>query len=76
MKLKLTRHFQDMIQYRGIELDDVKKALNSPDSLEDAYGGALKATKRIGGKEIEVVYCKENFKDKKDEYLVITAYYL
>ncbi len=31
MKLKLTRHFQDMMQYRGVELDDVKKALNSPD---------------------------------------------
>lgn len=76
MRLKLTRHFQDMIQYRGIELGDVKKALNSPDSLENAYEGALKATKRVGGKEIQVIYCKENFKDKKAEYLVITAYYL
>ena len=76
MNLKLTRHFQDMMQHRGIELDDVKKALNLPDNVENAHDGASKATKQIGDKEIEVIYCKETFKDKKDEYLIITAYYL
>jgi len=76
MNLKLTRHFQDMMQHRGIELDDVKKALNSPDKTTDGHEGVLKAIKRIGDKEIEVVYYRETFKDKKDEYLIITAYYL
>jgi hypothetical protein len=65
-----------MMQHRGIELDDVKKALNSPDNVNDTHNGAFKTTKRIGDKEIEVIYCKETFKDKKDEYLIITAYYL
>ncbi|MDO8590146.1 MAG: DUF4258 domain-containing protein [bacterium] len=76
MNLKLTRHFQDMIQHRGIELDDVKRALSSSDETVDAHDGALKVTKQIGDKKIEVIYCRETFKDRKDEYLIITAYYL
>ena len=76
MQLKLTRHFQDMMSYRGISIDHVKKAIMSPDEKEDVYDNKIKVTKKIGGKTIEVIYCKEGFRDKNNEYLVITAYYL
>ena len=76
MNLKLTRHFQDMMQHRGVNLDHVKGALIEPDRLTDAFGGALKAVKSVDGRIIEVIYRKEKFADRKDEYLVITAYYI
>lgn len=76
MKLKLTRHFQDMMQHRGINLDHVKKALSDPDETGKSHGNVMKASKKIGSKTIEVVYCKEGFRDKPNEYLLITAYYL
>ena len=76
MKLKLTRHFQDMISWRGINLDHVKATMREPDEKTDAYDGAIKVKKEVDGKTIEVIYCKENFRDRKEEYLIITAYYL
>ncbi|MEX2010353.1 MAG: hypothetical protein WD874_00915 [Parcubacteria group bacterium] len=65
-----------MMQHRSIELDHVKQAMRDPDSLEDAHEGVLKARKQIGMKEIEVVYCTERTIGRKEEYLIITAYYL
>ena len=76
MKLKLTKHFQDMMAYRDIDIAHVKEAVKNPDSKKDTYEGKIRVTKKIGKKEIEVVYCKEAFKDKSNEYIVITAYYL
>ena len=76
MQLKLTRHVQDMISYRSLSIDHIKKAVTSPDKTEDAYQNKIKVTKNIEGKIIKVVYCKEGFRDKKNEVLVITAYYL
>ena len=76
MKLKLTRHVQDMISFRGINISHIKQALLDPDETKDAYEGKTKAIKEVGEKTIEVVYCKEAFRDKGEEYLIITAYYL
>jgi len=76
MKLKLTRHFQDMMILRGIDINHVKQALLNPDETKDAYKGKIKAIKEVGGKTIEVIYCRESFRDKGKEYLIITAYYL
>ena len=39
------------------------------------FDDKVKVTKEIGGKIIEVVYFKEAFRDKEDEYLLVTAYY-
>jgi hypothetical protein len=76
MKLKLTRHVQDMMIVRGIDINHIKQAILSPDETKDTYESKIKARKEIGGKTIEVIYCKEAFKDKGKEYLIITAYYL
>lgn len=76
MKLKLTRHFQDMMSYRSIDINHVKAAIKEPDEKEEVYENKLKVSKNVGEKIIEVIYCKEDFRDKINEYLVITAYYL
>ena len=76
MKLKLTRHFQVMMSLRGINLDHVKQAIRAPDNKSDAGEGATRVEKMVDEKTIGVVYCIENFRDRKEEYLVITAYYL
>ena len=75
MKLKLTKHFQERFGERGIDMDDVKSVIRDPDSIVDAFAGKIRVTKRIGDKIIEVVYCREGFRDKRDEFLLITAYY-
>ncbi len=71
-----TNHFRARMLERGISIDHVKKALREPDSKEDAFDGKLKVTKEIEGKTTVVVYFKEGFKDRKNEYVVSTAYYL
>jgi len=75
MKLKLTNHFQERFGERNINMDDVKSAIQNPDTKIGVLDGKFKVTKRIGSKTIEVVYCQEGFKDRHDEYLLITAYY-
>ncbi|MDO8594632.1 MAG: DUF4258 domain-containing protein [bacterium] len=76
MNLKLTKHFQVRMLMRGISIDHVKKAVREPDEKENAYEGKIRVRKEIEGKTIEVIYCQEMFRDKKAEYLIITAYYL
>jgi hypothetical protein len=75
MRLKMTVHFQARLGERNIDIDHVKQAIRSPDSRVNVFDGKIKVTKKIGGKEIEVIYSKEAFKDKEDEYLLVTAYY-
>ena len=74
MKLKLTQHFQDMMQFRSINLDHVKLAVREPDSVKPTYDNKKLARKAIGEKVIEVVYLEGI--GKRKEYLIITAYYL
>jgi len=57
-------------------MEEIKLAMRTPDKKENAYENKVKVQKVIGGKTLEVVYCKEGFRDKKDEYLLITAYYI
>jgi hypothetical protein len=75
MKLKMTVHFQARLGERNIDIDHVKQTIRNPDSKEIVFDGKVKVTKEIDGKVIEVVYFKEAFKDKEDEYLLVTAYY-
>jgi hypothetical protein len=75
VRLKLTKHFQERFGERGIDFDHVKQAIKNPDSQKVVFEGRIKATKKIGNKTIEVLYYKEGFKDKQDEYVLITVYY-
>jgi Domain of unknown function (DUF4258) len=75
-KLRLTSHAQMRIFERGIDIDEVKQAILEPDFRKaDPYGG-VKVMKKIGDRTIVVVYSEEKFKDRKNEYLVVTFYYL
>lgn len=71
----MTVHFQSRLNERNVNFDHVKEAIKDPDSKENVFDGKIKVTKKISGRIIEVIYCKEGFKDRKDEYLLITAYY-
>ena len=63
------------MQERGIEVDHVRKAINSPDFTKDVFEGRILVRKRIDkDKVIEVVYCKEKSLRKSSEFLIITAY--
>jgi hypothetical protein len=76
MKLKMTVHFQARLSERGIDIDHIKQAIRNPDLKESVFDGKIKVTKKVSdNKEIEVIYSKEAFKDKGEEYLLVTAYY-
>lgn len=64
-----------MMQARGINIDHVKTAIKDPDFTGPAYEGKILARKAVGEKTIEVIYCKDGFRDTND-YIIITAYYL
>jgi hypothetical protein len=76
MNLKFTKHFQDMVQYREIDIEHVKGAIKNPDKKENVFEGKTRVKKSFGKKNIEVVYFKDGFRDKKDEYIIVTAYYI
>jgi hypothetical protein len=61
---------------RGVQIDHVKKAIRNPDKKENVFEGRIRVIKKIGQKTIVVVYWRDEFRDKKDEYIISTAYYL
>lgn len=76
MKLRMSKHFEDRVQDRGLNIDHVKKAIKEPDNKENIREGRFKVEKKIEGKTIRVVYYKEGFRDKKNHFILVTAYYL
>jgi riboflavin synthase alpha subunit len=60
---------------RRISVDDIKGTISKPDNKEEVYGDRIKVEKDLGGKLITVVYFKDKFRDKKNQYIIITAYY-
>lgn len=75
MNLKFPLHFQDRMFQRQIDVDHVKKAIRSPDTKENSFEGRIKITKKIDHRTITVIYFKEGFIDRKNDYIIITAYY-
>ncbi|HCR52313.1 TPA: hypothetical protein DIV48_01525 [Candidatus Kaiserbacteria bacterium] len=76
VKLRLTNHFQVRMQERNIQIEHVKKAIRDPDLKEAVFEGRTRVRKKIGSKTIVVVYWKDGFRDKSNEYIISTAYYL
>lgn len=76
MKLKFTDHFKYRAFTRGLSIDQIKKAIREPDYQKNVFEGRILVQKKIGNNKIEVVYCKSSLSSKKEEYIVITAYYL
>jgi len=76
MKLKFTIHCQVRILERILNVEHIKQAILKPDKNRDAGEGVTKSWKKIGTKTIVVVYSRDGFRDRKNEYFIITAYYL
>lgn len=76
MILKFTTHCQVRILERLINIEHIKQALLKPDKKKEAGEEKLKVWKKVGTKHIMVIYCRDGFRDRKNEYIVITAYYL
>ena len=75
IRLKLPNHIQDMIQFRGLQIDHIRKAIRNPDFTETTYQGRILVRKDIDeNRTIEVIYYREGFRDTND-YVIITAYY-
>jgi len=77
MQLKFTNHAQIRIRERGLSIEHVKAAMLSPDSTKPGFEGAIEVKKKVSNKkEIVVLYKKDGFRDKKETYIIITAYYI
>lgn len=75
MRIRMTLHFRARLAERNIHLGHVRAALRNPDERIDILSGKIKVRKKIDGRILEVVYCKKNFRDRQDEYVLITAYF-
>ena len=75
-KLRLTHHAQMRMVERAIDIDHAKQAIAEPDKRKGDTYGKIRVTKKIEGKTIVVVYSDEKFKDRKNEYLIMSFYYL
>ncbi|HEY4498958.1 MAG TPA: DUF4258 domain-containing protein [Candidatus Paceibacterota bacterium] len=76
MNLKFSLHFQQAIIERGINIDYLKKTIKNPDAVRVSFAGRMVARKAVGGKMLEVVYVKGVTPDTRNEYRIITAYYI
>lgn len=76
MRLKFTIHCQVRILERLLNIEHIKQAILKPDKQKSAGEGAIKAWKKVSTKTIVVVYSQDGFRDRKNDYFVITAYYL
>jgi hypothetical protein len=76
MKVKFTIHAQTRIEERKISASRVVEAIRNPSSTKSVYEGKIRVRKKFGKKTLEVVYFRDGFRDRKEEYLVVTAYYL
>ncbi|MEK7390516.1 MAG: DUF4258 domain-containing protein [Patescibacteria group bacterium] len=75
MKFRMSTHFKTRFGEREVNFDLVKKTIRNPDYRENMPDGKTKATKKIDSEIVEVVYCKNPFKNKQQEYILITVYY-
>jgi len=76
MRLKFTIHCQFRILERTLNVKHIKQAILKPDKQCDAENGAVKVWKSVGEKEIVVVYSRDGFRDRKNDYFIITACYV
>jgi len=76
MLLKFTAHCQYRLLERLLNVEHIKQAILKPDKKRDAGDGANKVWKKVGKEEIVVIYSRDGFRDRKNHYFIITAYYL
>lgn len=70
MQVGFSQHALGRIKERSINAEDVMTALFEPDKYSATYGGRIQVEKKIGSRNLKVIYIEE-----KDTMIVITAYY-
>ena len=76
MILKLTVHAQIRLEERGFSIDNLKKVIRNPDKIEHLLDGCVKVSKKLADDSIlKIVYKKDNFRSRKENYIIITAYF-
>ncbi len=73
MKLRFTYHAQSQLFARNIPASYIAEAIRSPESSSPVAGGAMSYRRSFNARTLEVVCIKERI---KNEYLVLTMYYL
>ncbi len=77
MILKLTVHAQVRLQERGFSIDALKKVIREPDEQKQLEGGLIRVVKNLGHNVLlRVIYKRDGFRSKKEEYIIITAYFV
>jgi hypothetical protein len=72
MKLQFTHHAEYRIFHeRNISAEKIKKVIRKPDTSEHIQNNIIKSRKVLDKGTLVVVYSK----DKKNEYIIITAYF-
>ena len=72
MKLQFTHHAEYRIFYeRNISAEEIKKVIKKPDTSKYIQDNLLKSEKKFKSKILVVIYSK----NKKNEYIIITAYF-
>ena len=72
MKLRFTHHAQSQALARSIDLSHITDTIRNPDISGPATAGALLCRKKLKDGTLEVI-CK---RIRKNEYLILTAYFL
>lgn len=70
MKIKFTKHAEDILKERNIDITFVEDAVRNPDWKEYAEDELWYAFKRVEGKVLRVV-----IKGRKKPYMIVTMYY-
>ncbi len=70
MRIKFTKHAEDMLKERNIDITFVEDAVRNPDWKESAEDELWYAFKRVEGKVLRVV-----IKGRKKPYTIVTMYY-
>ena len=73
MRLRFTHHAQSQLFARNVPASYIADTIRSPESSSSAAGGAMLYRRSFSGKILEVVCVKGKI---KNEYLILTAYYL
>lgn len=76
MKLKFSVHFKFRLAERGIDIDYIKRVIQSPDQTSHSLEGQTVAIKAISSRKLKVVYARKLDRKGSIEYIIISAYYL
>lgn len=72
MKLQFTHHAKYRIFYeRNITAEEIKSVIKKPDSLEHIQDSLIKSKRKLSKGTLVVVYSKS----RRNEYVIITAYF-